>query len=252
MRVRRRSVQDLDGAPRCHAHFDALPRCLALQQIQLVPHGPRPHRTWQIVRRHGQTPRLTVILRGELPRLVAPLLQPVTALINILFPDYRHTPHCATAGPQHGVMHGVMHGVWAVRMCCAAPRMFGHTSRYGWEASHTTREPPCRFVYVQTYVMRRMEGIPLYLGPQCRHYVCPNMRRPQNTVRHGRIPERSGRLRMPRHTGRRGNRNSNPDSPTPRHRTRMLTKTQEAEACTTHHTCSAKLPPLWSTGVDRR
>lgn len=27
--------------------------------------------------------------------------------------------------------------------------------------------------------------------------------------------------------------------------------TQEAEARTTHYTCSAKLPPLWSTGVYR-
>lgn len=140
------------------------------------------------------------------------------------------------------------------RFECTAPRMFGHTSRYGWEASHSTRIMPT--------------------------YVCHDIRKPQNTDRRRHVPAKSNQPRMPRHTScnrykafrptwepkcrlayatayrtarkpEQQSRYSNPDSPAPNPGHAYSPITQGAEARTTHHTCSAELPPLESTGVYR-
>lgn len=42
VRVRSRSIEDLDGGPRGHAHFDARAGRLAFEQEQRVAHGQRP------------------------------------------------------------------------------------------------------------------------------------------------------------------------------------------------------------------
>ena len=88
-------------------------------------------------------PRLTVILRGELPRLVTPLLQPVTAFINILFPDYRHTPIVPRPA-------ATWRDAW---------RMGGSNVLY------------CA-AYATAYVTQRMGDVPPRMGTEMQTYVC--------------------------------------------------------------------------------
>lgn len=89
-----------------------------------------------------------------------------------------------------------MHGVWAVRMCCAAPRMFGHTSHDGWKrpalpgnhdadlrmprhtqtAEHSPVQPRSSEIqsvaYAPTYVTHQIQGVPPHLGTEMQTYVC--------------------------------------------------------------------------------
>ena len=81
--------------------------------------------------------------------------------------------------------------------------------------------------YATAYVVQQIQGVPPHLGTEMQTYVCHGIQDGAETGTAIQTPPHpaTGHIYSP--------------------------KRKEAEARTTHHTCSAELPPLESTGVYR-
>lgn len=94
-------------------------------------------------------------------------------------------------------------------------RMPRHTPHNRQKTPHAIRKLQYQLTYAPTYVTRQMEGVTHYPGTIMPTYVCPGIRYAPGRSLPAPPRSRNADLRTPRHTGRRGNQSSNPDSPTP-------------------------------------